>query len=46
MIMYMGLAWAERKNSTHTLSITRELWAVFHKSGSFISVLSEFLLIV
>ena len=37
---YMGLAWADRRNNTHTLPITRQLWADCLQSGSFISVLS------
>ena len=34
---YMGLVWAERKNNTHTLPITRQLWVVFLQAGSFMS---------
>ena len=42
---YMGLVWAERRNNTtHSLPITRQLWVDFVQSGSFISVLSVFLL--
>ena len=26
---YMGLPWAERRNNTHSLPITRQLWVVF-----------------
>ena len=37
---YMGLEWPERRNSTHTLAITRQLWVVFLQSGSCIGVLS------
>ena len=41
---YMGLVWAERRNNTHKLPLTRQLWAVFLQSDSSISVLSLFLL--
>ena len=37
---YMGLVWADRRNNTHTLTIPRQLWAVFLQAGSFISVVS------
>ena len=45
-VRYMGLVWAEGINNTHTLPITRQLWAVFLLSGSFISVLGVILFIV
>ena len=41
---YMDFVWAERRNNTHTLSITRQFWVVFLQLGSFISVLSVVLL--
>ena len=40
---YMGLVWADIRNDTHTLPITRQLWAIFQQSSSFMSVLSVFL---
>ena len=42
-VAYMGIVWAERRNSTHTLPITLQLWAVFLKSINFVSVLRSFL---
>ena len=42
---YMGLVWTDRRNNTHTLPITQQLWAVILRSGCFTSVLSVFLLI-
>ena len=39
----MGLVWAEKINNTHKLPITRQLWVVFLRVGSFMSVLSVFL---
>ena len=41
----MGLVWAEERNNTHTLPITRQLWAVQLQPGSFISVLSVVLVL-
>ena len=40
----MGLVWAERRNNTHTLPITRQLRVVCPQAGSFMSVLSVVLL--
>ena len=39
-VEYMGLVWAEGRNNTHTLPMTRQLWVVFLQSCSTISVLS------
>ena len=36
----MGLVWADRRNNTHALPITQQLWTVFLQAGSFMSVLS------
>ena len=40
---YMGRVWVYRRNKTHTLPITRQLWVVFLQSENFISILSVFL---
>ena len=45
-VAYMGIVWADRRKNTHTQPITRHLWDVFIQSGSFMSVLSVFLLSV
>ena len=39
----MGLVWVKRRNNTHTLPITRQLWVVFLEAGSYKSILRVFL---
>ena len=39
---YIGLIWADRRNNTHLLPITRQSWVVFALSVRIIIVLSAF----
>ena len=40
---YKSLLLAERRNNTHTLLVTQQLWVVFLQSGSSVSVSNVFL---